>query len=458
MKRTITTALLALLGFAAQAQLTPNEDTPTGLVYDFTKQNYRYYVSQYVPSGPVGDTTYADNGLKYTATTNGHTLQYAIYKLIAGNVPAGGMDISSNPVIYLKMKGTVGDLIKVSMKNKAYNDDVSGLDVKERYFSGYSIRQKITCSDYRWYKFDFTSVFAQEAPNYTDVTGTNVAATKNHISSIELNNDADLTGRNYSIFIDSLVMGNTAYKPAVPNKLATVFYGDFTNAYYRGYQPGTNSVTVANNEMTMNIGATSKANEGIQYQLNNGSQNAFFNIEDYRIVQARIKANAGDTIQVNLLYGKNYSYIDGWNYKKILKTSAYEDLSFDFTPSLSAMDSVYLVEFIHNPLSTGAATFYMNYLKIGNESETCQDAVAVNDPTLQVIEAKVYPNPVEVGASITISHEFETVEILNLNGTHIATLQTDAQMVNLPSSLKAGMYIMVMKGQENKAFVKFQVK
>lgn len=88
MKRKFTSIMLAMFGFAAQAQLLPNEDSPVGFLYDFNKDNYTYYTSEYVPSGvAAGSITTEDNNLKYTGTSNSSTFQLQLYKTVAGGVP-----------------------------------------------------------------------------------------------------------------------------------------------------------------------------------------------------------------------------------------------------------------------------------------------------------------------------------------------------------------------------------
>lgn len=456
--------MLAMFGFAAHAQLLPNEDSPVGFLYDFNKDNYTYYTSEYVPSGvAAGSITTEDNNLKYTGTSNSSTFQLQLYKTVAGGVPGAGVDISANPVVYLKIKGKVDDVLEMAIKNKSYYDANTDETIPERYFGGYTIRQKITCSDYSWYKFDFTKVFAQQAPDYKDVTGTDTSATKNHIYMFEFSNKGNLTGRaNYEFVIDSVILGKTGVTPTLPaNSLPTLFNGDFTNDWFRGSQPGGNTISVSGGVMTCNISASAKSNQGIQYQLNDGSKNQLYDISSYPKVVASVKAAVGDTILVNLISKSDYTlFVSGWDALKVLKSNDFETLTFDFTGLADAAmgtKEVYLVEFVHNPKTTGAATFYMNSLTLGKATEKCS-VVGVKDEKLTEIQTDVYPNPAAAGETITLSNKFNTVDFVNLQGMTLATVNTQNQSVQIPSELNAGMYIMVMKGKDVKSYAKFQIK
>jgi hypothetical protein len=471
MKKNIYSIVLSFFAMTAIAQnptgrLVPNESDPVGLIYNYTADNYTYYTSEYVPNlADAGTISTAEDNLKYTGKKTSSTFQQAMYRIEAGGTI--DIDISFNPIVYVKMKGKVGDIIKVSLKNSAYTDLGTGDPVAARYFGGYNIEQTLTCSDYSWYKYDFTGIFAQEAPSYKDVVGTNIADTKNHINSFELTNDGDLTGRpTYDLYIDSVIMGSAGITPKLPSALVKTkwvsAFGAFTPPtldYTYSNTVGNTCQKVSGENVFTYTAQTLKDNYETDYQIYGNSGKYTIDMRANPIIKATISGNVGDTLRFNLKQS-NFTFIDGYDYLKVISATGYQNYTFDFTPQASKLTDIAEVSMnLYPAVAKTASSFKMSSLTLGGDVEYCSFPTGIV-PEVYSTPSKtiIYPNPVSAGERIYFNSKAQSAEVFSIDNQSVAQLNVVEGSILLPSNLKTGLYMLLLKSNEGSSFSKIQVR
>ena len=478
MKKKFTLAALLALstsGIFAQNQggmLVPNEVNPIGLIYNYYNKadaSYPYYTSEYVPvAADAGTITIADGNLKYTGKNNNSTFQQAIYLLEKGG-PAT-IDISSNPIVYVKVKGTLGDIFNLSLKNKAFKDPNTDENIPEYYIGGFNARKTITCSDYSWYKFDFSTIHAQL--NGTNVPGTNVPASKNKIYSMDIKNDGILTGRtSFDFYIDSILVGNTGITPKLPANIVNTKwsspFGAFTAPTLDYTYSGTTGNT-ANKVGTENVftysAQTNKASYEINYPTYDGSGKISLDMTKNPFIKATISGKVGDTLRFNLKKSaaNSFAFIDGFSYLKVINTTGFVNYVFDFTPVASSLTDIAEVNMqLYPAVAFTGSSFNMSSIVLGGDVEYCSvqptgilDEV-YNTPT----KINVYPNPAATGDIMFVEGaKINTAEIVSLSGVSMATISVSNNQFVVPSDIQSGLYVVRLKGQTSTSVSKIQIK
>lgn len=420
MKKTLQ-FLFLFVTTAAMAQLVPNNISPTGFIH-------------YFPTAKITDHASADGANTFTAGVDANTIQlnYAATTVDEGvkfaphDLDGAGLaafvDISNSPKVYVKMKGQIGDNVRINLKNGS----------TFTFIDGYNFRQAISCSKYRWYEFDFSGS----------------AATMNQISEIEVVYNTGVAGAG-SIEIDSLLVGNTGITPTIPAPNSDFsFAANFSNDFFK-FGSGPNSIAVTGGILTATIDASAQDFEGVGINVNNGSVNSFIDIANNPVVSISIKGTDGDTIRVNLKNGINDAFVDGFEHNVILDGgSSFKEYIFDFTGAVENIDSIGQVEIIINPTSTGANSFQINNLEVGDpNAEVCGPipVSGINNEEL-LDQISVYPNPTTGKISIEGMDQIESVSVFNLQGVLISTVSntTELEINDQP----AGTYIINIATEE----------
>lgn len=421
MKKTILKTLGLLFSMTSFAQLAPDALSATSFINYFPNATgTSEYVSVYPEVDPtvVVSTDGSENAIKveYTNSSNG-SVKFSPFDLGATGQGPTLVDISSNKVVYLKMKGTYGENIRVNLKNSASYD----------FVDGYNFKQNITCSNYRWYVFDFSSA-----------TGS-----LDEVIEIEVVHESEKTASG-TIYIDSLVIGKpTGFEPFIPVSNSDLsFKADFSNEYYKDAL-GEASITTTGNEMTVTIEAADDAYAGAGFKVNLNSADKYIDITDNRIVKLSIKGTDDDTIQVNLKNSDNWDYVDGFEAKAILDGgSDYKTYTFDFSALAGDLDEVIYVEVILNQNSQADGMFYINDLEVGDvDAEACDKntsplSVASSDIAN---EFTVSPNPASDVVTVNGIMNASSLSIYNLSGVMIKTTTGNSIEV---SDVNPGSYIM----------------
>lgn len=415
----LSAAMLANVAFAQVLQ--PNDLIPEGWVQpmDQVKVDKGDYLSTYPENGEI--TYVADgNAIKITntvATGAFGSIMFQAYDATGASAAPGEVDITAKKMVYLKMKGTIGDKITVNVKGSDW-DAVAD-------YNDAPISNKIACAEYRWYKFDFS---AYADADLDDIVGVEVIH----------NNGVSKAG---SYWIDSLLLGSTNVVVELPVNVATLKWSaDLTNDWFKSGK-GANTIAVSGGVLAATIDATSETYEGIEVAVNDGSKNTYLNIAENPFVRASIKGTAGDTIRVNLKNGKAFTFVDGSAGVKQI-TANYAEYVFDFSSVDKALlDSISTIEFVVNPSIQSASSFSINSVVLGkHDADGC--TLASTNPGTGFTSNKVssiglYPNP--VSSNVYFTSELTNVNVYDALGT-LKMNAAEASSLNV-SALETGVYL-----------------
>lgn len=430
----LTAAMMANIAFAQV--LMPNDLLPEGWVTPLLKEKVDAgdYLSVYPEEGGIVSYSSEGNAIKMTSTaTAGEFVSLAMQIYDATGVAAstGEVDMTDKPMVYLKMKGDIGDKITVNIKG---SDWKAVADYKDA-----PISNKIACSEFRWYKFDY-SAYA--------VTGD-----LEDIIAVEIvyNNGVKKAG---SVVIDSVALGTTGIMMEFPIDVTAVKWeADMSNNYFKS-GAGVNTIAVAGGVLTATIDAASETGQGFEFGVNDGSNNTSLDISDNPFVLVSMKGNAGDTVRVNLK-DKEFNFIDGFSLNKII-TDQYADYTYDFSTVQADLSAIAIVEFVVNPGIQGAKSLMINNLELGKlDADGCtlasQPATGLFNGASATTNVSMYPNPA-VSGNVNFSEELTNVTVYDAIG-NVRLNVTQAEKINV-SSLESGMYII----QSNEGVFKLIVK
>jgi hypothetical protein len=423
----------------------------TAFVRPMWTTNFEDYVSTYPKDGSVTATN-TNNVLKITFDTITGALPNRVYQFRTFDLGATGnsdiIDISAHKIVYLKMKGKIGDLVTVNIK-----------DVDDGYISGYDLAQPLTCSEPRWYKYDFSS------------SGKNLYS----VNEIEIGSNPKVLTFT-EIEIDSIILGDykTINMPLVPSTANKLHIFDLSNLYYKEpkkfdddsgdliVNPETqNHMYSENGIIVANERAGNSPDLAFQLTVYNA---ALIDISAKKTVKIRLKGEKGDTIRLNLKYSSNYTFLDGWNLNQIIPDNEYNDYIFDFSTVVnSAYDysKIIQVMFNINPTKSENKTVYIKSLQIGDD--ICADrlnaiALGVSKKTQDLSAlVSVFPNPstgvvnIETSLSGTLN-----LSIFDAAGQLVATQKT--QNGDQIKNLASGLYIFEISNENGLATTKVVVK
>lgn len=415
--------------YTVSAQAIPDASAATGFIVSF--KNFEK------DSVSVGTSTTASvtNGTLTVTVPAAEPHKAAVinlYDVTASNEP---LVMNFSEAIYVKLKAPYGTFIKV------YPINVNQQTMSD---SGFAARQKVVCSSgAQWYKFDYTGVL------FTD------------ISQIAIQPDFTTSKLSDVTFsIDSVLIGNTNYTPHVqPYQVPRTFTLPLTTLSHY-YALGSDSATLVPDGIKLHFTETIAANRGINFKINSGSgDDRYIDITDIPYVVIGYKDASNDTLKVNFKYGSANTLV--YNLQNVV-INGTGTTTIDFSGiAFATFDEVSEFQLFLNNERSGKGTIVLTQLQAGEEniSQNCTTpSVNVSDPKLREVKSEIYPNPASAGEALRVGEDFSNVEILNLNGNTVASLNVDQNHVWMPQHLKPGMYVMVMKGKQLKSHTKLQIK
>lgn len=406
----ILQSLCLFLSINSFAQLAPNITSPTSFINYFSSATD--YIS--VDGSNTVTAVNATNTIQLDfVNTASDGVKFSPYDL--GNTGTQALvDISGHPYVYIKMKGTVGDNIRINLKNST----------KYTFIDGYNYRQELACTEYRWYAFDFS------------------AATEDmdEISEIEFVHNTDLTGSG-TVYVDSLIIGDAGINIEIPTPVTDFsFRADFTNDFWKD-AIGDAEIVVSNDEMKIDVEASDDAYAGAGFKVYLNGSEKYVDISADPIVKLSIKGTDDDTVQVNLKNGSGFDYVDGYNHRVILDGgSSYKEYTFDFSTNTEDMDEIIYIEIIHNQTVQGSGTFYINALSIGDpDAESClEEGTTTSIESSLAASVSIFPNPTSEVLFIEGLDNINDISLYNLQGQ--LSLSSVSSSIDV-SALPSGMYV-----------------
>lgn len=337
------------------------------------------------------------------------------------------VDATSEPVVYLKMKGAIGDKVTLNLKDKSFTAYLVGDDWSDAAYT-----EEISCEDYRWYKFDYAAKSAEI----------------DEVRSIEIVINNGKSGA-ATVWVDSLILGEVNYTPSIPQDIVDVRWDVdlsvpwFTTADPAGTPIADNILELdTNNFYQATIASTSPAHKGVQFTINDASGYLKLDISENPFVRTVIKGTPGDTVRINLFYTDDFFFVNSYKIH-VFASSDYEEVIFDYSDSESPLSEVNLVEMILNPNSQVDGVFFVQELTVGDyEATGCNsDAVSgVFNNIAKVNTLSFYPNPVTDGA-IYFEKELTNITVFDMlgeakltsakaNSLHVSQLSTGVYMAH----------------------------
>lgn len=427
----LTAAMMANIAFAQV--LMPNDLLPEGWVTPLLEDNVDagHFLSVYPETGIVSYASEGDAIKMISTSTTGEfvSLALALHDATGEEAVDGEVDMSAKPMVYLKMKGDLGDKVTVNVKGSDWEAVADYNDAE--------VSNTIACGEFRWYKFDYTA--------YVDEVDDIIAV------EVVYNNGVSKAG---SVVIDSVIVGTTGIALEFPIDVSTLKWeADLSNDYFKS-GAGDNSIAVVGGELTATIDAASEVGQGFEFGVNDGSVNTSLDISDNPLVLVSMKGNAGDTVRVNLK-DSEFNFIDGFSLNQVI-TDQYADYTFDFSTIVADLTDIAIIEFIVNPGIQEATSLMINKVELGKlDADGCSLA---SDPTTGLFSfassttnVSMYPNPA-VSGNVNFSEELTNVTVYDAIG-NVQFNASEASTINV-SSFESGMYII----QSNEGVFKLIVK
>lgn len=364
------------------------------------------------------------------------SVSFETFDATGENAIQATIDIENEPTVYLKMRGTEGSKVTINLKDNAFNALLDDWDAAV-------YNETIVCESFRWYKFDYSGS----------------TETLDAIRSIEIviNNGVNSAA---TVWIDSLVIGEVNYEPSIPKPLDELkwdFSLDvpwFTSADPNGTPIEDNVLELdTGNFFKATIAATSGADKGVQFSINDGSANSTLDISENATLKAMIKGTIGDTVRINIFNGPSFTWVDSYQIH-VFTTNDYEEVILDYSAVAAQLTEASLVEMVLNPSSQVSGEFFIKELTVGDyDADGCEapvvDGLASKFNTKTLID--VYPNPVN-GGLVNFGKDLHTVSVIDAMGVLRMTYDETSSLD--VSSLEAGMYII----HSEEGFVKLLVK
>jgi hypothetical protein len=161
-----------------------------------------------------------------------------------------------------------------------------------------------------------------------------------------------------------------------------------------------------------------------------------------------------DSFGIGLLVGNDIDDENGRGIKMFrgeVGTYTAFEIPINYT-SQDQVDSLFMIVGNLSLSNTGSIELTLDDLSLS------YDPVGIDN---RAIDISFYPNPVSdvlnLGLKNLSTHEFSTLEIVDLNGRVLFLTNEITEKINLPASLKAGTYLIRLKGDKN-TFIKKLVK
>ena len=414
----LTAAMMANIAFAQV--LMPNDLLPEGWVTPLLKEKVDAgdYLSVYPTTGIVSYSS-EGNAIKMTSTATAGmfvSLAMQIYDATGVSASTGEVDMTDKPMVYLKMKGDIGDKITVNIKGSDWKAVADYNDAP--------ISNEIACSEFRWGKFDY-SAYVTEVDDIIAV-------------EVIYNNGVSKAG---SVVIDSVIVGTTGIALEFPVDVATLKWSaDLSNDYFKS-GASENTIAVEGGELTATIGAASEVGQGFEFGVNDGSNNTSLDISDNPLVLVSMKGNAGDTVRVNLK-DSEFNFIDGFSLNQII-TAQYAEYTFDFSAIQADLSDIAIIEFVVNPGIQEATSLVVNKLELGKlDADGCtlpsDPATGLFKSASSTTNIAMFPNPA-VSGNVNFSEELSDVTVYDAVG-NVKLNVSEVNSINV-SSFETGMYI-----------------
>lgn len=451
MKKLLLSFSLLTVGFSYAQEYYPNSIVPLGWVHPMNEEkivkdpvtNEGAFMSLFNKPGTAADLSYSEAGNSVKIEKKDEvgafsSVSFSPFQDTDMDPIESTVDISNSPYVYLRMKGDIDTKVTVSLKDNSYNPLMGSTDWDKDAYN-----ESIVCEDYRWYKFDYSG-------NSNSLDG---------IKSIELviNNGVNSSAL---LWIDSLILGDANYEPSIPKALAELRW-DFSLdvPWFTSADP--NGTPIEDNVLELDTGnffkaiiaATSGADKGVQFSINDGSVNSTLDISENAAVRAMIKGSVGDTVRINLFNGSSFAWVDSYQVH-VFTTNDYEEVILDYSAVAGELTEASLVEMVLNPSSQVSGEFFIKELTVGDyDADGCEapvvDGLASKFNTKTLID--VYPNPVN-GGLVNFGKDLHTVSVIDAMGVLRMTYDETSSLD--VSSLEAGMYII----HSEEGFVKLLVK
>lgn len=361
---------------------------------------------------------------KKDATGDFASVSFEVFDATGTDAIQVNVDATAVPSVYLKMKGAIGDKITINLKDKNFNAYLAGDDWSDAAYT-----EEISCEDFRWYKFDYSAKSA-------DI---------DEVRSIEIVINNGKTGA-ATVWVDSLILGDVSYVPSIPQDVSEVRWDvSLTVPWFTSADPS--STQIADNVMELDtnnfykatIASSSPSDKGVQFTLNDGSNNMKLDISSNPFVRAMIKGTIGDTVRINLFNGDEFVWVDAYKIH-VFETADYEEVILDYTENASSLTEAIMVEIVLNPSSQVEGVFFVQELTVGDYQATGCSSDVVGGGFNQITEVNMiefYPNPV-TGEAIYFEKTLTDITVFDMLGdVKLTAAKTNSLQV---SQLTAGMY------------------
>ncbi len=424
--------ILTISYSAGFAQLHPSSTDPTGFTNSMDDG------TSYVYGPDPGDVTVTNLGTELQVDVGASALNWeglgiAPYDKGATGNPAN-IDISSNPVVYIKMKGTVGDTIKLDLKN----------DPTYTFVDGWNYMQPILCDDYQWYEFDFTASLGSNPLN--------------QIVEAFVTVNPQTSGETKQFFVDSIIIGDNNINPSPVVDVESISYEtDLSQAvgFYNFVHDGSNiTATQISQTYQVDIGPGADASSGIGFQPYGTTGHTYPDITSEPKVWIRASGTIDDTIRVDLKNGLSDTFIDGFDFAQKITLSGMQWYEFDFSTSGATMDSISEISISINPNSMGTESITLDSIRIGDfDFDPCSETIVTGvSGAIQVVDFKVFPNPADESICIVLPDAAGILNIQSITGTDTEsyTLVPGKNFVDI-SQLVSGVYLFQVTTEQGAA-------
>jgi hypothetical protein len=362
------------------------------------------------------------------------SIQFETYD-VGGTGQKDVVNISNNKTVYIKLKGTKGDIVRVDLLNLS----------SAKFIDGYAIAQQITCPDYRWYKFDFSGKTED----------------MDQIVKIAISYNPAVLSKG-SITIDEIVLGTVPnFTEVVPSFASKFFITDMSNDYYKGLSPETslNTFKMGKDVFEATENPLADVGDGFGFTAFVNDAPILIDIDARRIVKVIAQVDKGDTIRVNLKSGLGYAFIDGYDYFQIAKTSEFAEYTFDFTNAKTGnFKEIIAADVSINPGKHDDKTFYIKDVQIGDDVCNARVASGVSKASVNLNNLiTVYPNPSvgTVNVTTSLAGAFD-LNIYTVSGNLIKTQKvTNGDQIK---GLISGLYVFEFSSEQGSATTKVVVK
>jgi hypothetical protein len=261
-------------------------------------------------------------------------------------------------------------------------------------------------------------------------------------------------------------MGATGIVPQLPVAAKTKWVSPFGafNApkldYTYSNTPGNTCLKVNGENVFTYTAQNVKDNYETNYEIYGNAGKISLDIRKNPFIQASISGNVGDTLRFNLKKS-DFTFIDGYDYLKVITATGYQNYTFDFTPKAATLTNIAEISMnLYPKVPKTASWFKMSSLVVGGDVEFCSFPTGIVETVFATPnKASFYPNPVSAGEKVSVvGTAAQTVQVVDVLGSTNLTLPISNNQFTIPESLKSGLYVIVLKGDKTSSTAKLQVK